>query len=334
MRKTLILTTINKPNKNLKKLTRLCKKSKSGLIVIGDKKTPKNFKLSYGAYYSLNDQKKMNFKFSKICPINSYARKNIGYLVCMKNQNHTIIETDDDNYPKNSFFNNLKLNKKIKEIKNFGWVNVYKKFLIHDNDIWPRGLPLTKIKENPKFKKNKVKKNFYLQQGVCEGNPDVDAIFRLIYEKIDVKFKNYKVSLGSAKSTLNSQNTIWHKSIFELMYLPSTCTMRCTDIWRSIIAFNILKKNDLGILIYGTTMYQKRNYHNLMNDFNLELPMYLNSKKLNEILENIKIKKGISFFSYNLLHIYKILIQKKFFQKRELLYLKSWLKDCKNIKKN
>ena len=71
-----------------------------------------------------------------------------------------------------------------------------------------------------------------------------------------------------------------------------------------------------------------------MNDFNLELPMYLNSKKLNEILENIKIKKGLSFFSYNLLHIYKILIEKKFFQKKELLYLKSWLKDCKNIKKN
>ena len=81
-------------------------------------------------------------------------------------------------------------------------------------------------------------------------------------------------------------------------------------------------------------MYQKRNYHNLMNDFNLELPMYLNSKKLNEILENIKIKKGLSFFSQNLLHIYKILIEKGFFHKRELLYLKSWLKDCNNIKKN
>ncbi len=130
-----------------------------------------------------------------------------------------------------------------------------------------------------------------MQQGVAENNPDVDAIFRLIYQKIDVKFKNYKFSLGSAKSTLNSQNTIWHKSIFELMYLPSTCTMRCTDIWRSIIAFNILKKNDLGILIYGTTMYQKRNYHNLMNDFNLELPMYLNSKNLMKFWKILRLKK-------------------------------------------
>ena len=336
MNSSLVITTINSPNQNIRLFSKGCKKNKWNLIIIGDKKTPKTFKLKYGTYFSYEQQLNLKLSFAKICPVNNYARKNIGYLISMKTNKDFIIETDDDNAPKKNYFKEIKLSHNTDEIKNNTWVNIYDLFLKNKKyKIWPRGIPLDEIFKNRiKIKKSKSLKNFYLQQGVAENNPDVDAIFRLIYEKIDVKFKNYKVSLGRAKSTLNSQNTIWHKSIFELMYLPSTCTMRCTDIWRSIIASNILKKNDLGILIYGTTMYQKRNYHNLMNDFNLELPMYLNSKKFNEILENIKIKKGLSFFSQNLLHIYKILIEKGFFHKRELLYLKSWLKDCNNIKKN
>lgn len=336
MNSSLVITTINSLNQNIRLFSKGCKKNKWNLIIIGDKKSPKTFKLNYGNYFSYEQQLNLKLSFAKICPANNYARKNIGYLISMKTNKDFIIETDDDNVPKKNFFKEIKLGHYTDEIKNNTWVNIYDLFLKNKKyKIWPRGIPLDEIFKNKiKIKKNKNLKNFYLQQGVAENNPDVDAIFRLIYKKIDVKFKNYKVSLGNAKSTLNSQNTIWHKSIFELMYLPSTCTMRCTDIWRSIIAFNILKKNDLGILIYGTTMYQKRNYHNLMNDFNLELPMYLNSKKLNEILENIKIKKGLSFFSYNLLYIYKILIKKNFFHKRELLYLKAWLKDCNNIKKN
>ena len=50
MKTSLVITTINKPNKNIKKLINLCKKNKSKLIVIGDKKTPKNFKISYGFF--------------------------------------------------------------------------------------------------------------------------------------------------------------------------------------------------------------------------------------------------------------------------------------------
>ena len=115
------------------------------------------------------------------------------------------------------------------------------------------------------------------------------------------------------------------------MYLPVTCTMRCTDIWRSIIALNILKSNNMEILFYGTTMYQKRNVHDLMNDFKLETPMYLNSKVFNDIIKKIKIKKGKKFFSYNMLNIYKQLVKNNFFKKKELTYLKAWLSDCSKL---
>ena len=66
-------------------------------------KNSKNFKISYVCFYNVLNQKKLIFKFSRICPHNSYARKNIGYLISIKDNIETIIETDDDNYPKNNF---------------------------------------------------------------------------------------------------------------------------------------------------------------------------------------------------------------------------------------
>jgi hypothetical protein len=67
-------------------------------------KTPKKFSLKYGNYYSLNEQKKLKLQFADVCYINSYARKNIGYLIAIKDQNDIIIETDDDIYPYQDFF--------------------------------------------------------------------------------------------------------------------------------------------------------------------------------------------------------------------------------------
>ena len=86
MKKSLVITTINKPNNNIKLFSKYSKKNKWDFIVIGDRKTPKNFKIKYGNYFDLNSQKKLIFKFSKKCPKNNYARKNIGYLISIKNK--------------------------------------------------------------------------------------------------------------------------------------------------------------------------------------------------------------------------------------------------------
>lgn len=334
MKPSLVITTINPPNQTVRSLSEGCKDNGWNFTIIGDKKTPKNFQIKFGKFFSYSKQKSLNFNFAKICPPNNYARKNIGYLISMHNKPEFIIETDDDNIPKKNYFSKIKLDHVVDVIQNKSWVNIYDLFLKNHkkHKIWPRGIPLNEIFRNKiKIKKNKKVKKFYLQQGVAEKNPDVDAIFRLLNNEINIKFKNSKISLGNALSTFNSQNTIWHKSLLELMYLPVTCTMRCTDIWRSIIALNILKINKLEILFYGTTMYQTRNYHNLMNDFKLEVPMYLNSNTFNDIIKKINIKRGKIFFSHNMIKIYKELIKKKFFEKKELTYLKAWLTDCNRL---
>jgi hypothetical protein len=164
---------------------------------------------------------------------------------------------------------------------------------------------------------------------VCDGNPDVYAIYRLLNKKINISFKNFKVGLGNALSTFNSQNTIWFKPIFPLLYLPVTCSMRCTDIWRSLVALKILNHNNNKILFFGSTMFQKRNFHNLNNDFREEVPMYLNNKNFFNSLNNLKLIKG-DYLS-NLLICYKSLIKNGYFQKEELIYLKAWIYDIKKI---
>ena len=332
MKKTLVVTTINKPNKNIRALINLCKKYNSDFIIIGDKKSPKKFKVDHALFYDLKRQLKLNLYFSKICPINSYARKNIGYLIATKKGNQVIIETDDDNYPKKIFFKNIKLNHYVEELNNYTWVNVYKKFLLKKMEVWPRGLPLNKININPIFKKKKVKKDFFLQQGVCEGNPDVDAIFRILNEKINIKFKkNFKFSLGKATSPLNSQNTIWFKKVFPLLYLPVTCSMRATDIWRGFIALNIIKKDNMNVLFFGTTMKQIRNIHNLANDLKQEMPLFQDVIKGVNILQNTRFKKGSKNYLDNLFKSYKVLIDNKIFKKKELFYLNAWIKDVKKL---
>ena len=332
MKVSTVLTTINKPNRNIKNLMKLCKKNKFDLIIIGDLKTPKNFKLKQGIYFDINEQKKLKFEFAKKCPFNSYARKNIGYLISFKNKCETVIETDDDNYPKKNFFKFLKLEHEVKEIKERNWVNIYSKFTKKYIEIWPRGLPLDKIDSSLNFKKKKVKKKFFLKQGVCENNPDVDAIYRIINDNINIKFKNdYKFSLGNAFSPINSQNTIWSKKIFPLMYLPVTCTMRATDIWRGLIALNIIQNDNQTALFFGTTMYQNRNVHNLINDLKEEMPLYKDINISYKILKNLKLKKGAENYTMNLIKSYEILIKKNIFRRKELYFLKAWIRDIENL---
>ncbi len=329
MKTSIVLTTINNPNVVIKKISEYSERNKWQFIVIGDKKTPGNFKLHYGEFYSLKNQKKINLKFARICPLNNYARKNIGYLIAMKNSK-VIIETDDDNIPNKDFFDERKLEHKVSSVKNKGWVNIYDFFLKKKEFIWPRGVPLDELNNNLIHTKKKQNKKFFLQQNLCDKNPDVDSIYRIINNNnININFKKKKISLGNSLSTFNSQNTTWFKHLFPLMYLPVTCTMRCTDIWRSIITLRIMHLNNDKILFNSPTVSQYRNPHDLINDFIDEIPMFENDKIIYEALSNLSLKKGIENYANNMLKCYQKLIELKIINKKEISFLEAWLYDIK-----
>ena len=333
----LVVTSINKLNLAIKNFQRLCNENNVYFYLIGDKKTPNYKNKNNFKFLSLSFQKKLSFNSIKKTPINSYSRKNIGYLYAMINGSKIIYETDDDNYPKKNFFSQNLDNLKLQKIKEKGFVNIYKYFFKKNNLIWPRGLPLSKLDNISKLSKktNINLKKFIIIQRLCDKNPDVDAIYRLINNKINFKFSTNKGYYTENNSFIpfNSQNTIWTSYAFPLMYLPSSCTMRSTDIWRAYITYFILNKMNKKILFTSPTVFQKRNYHNLYNDFNQEIPVYRDTEKLIQTLSNVKILKSRKFILRNLFNCYKELVKIKIFRKEELGILKSWCDDILLIDK-
>lgn len=332
MKKYLVITSIAKPNTCLKKISKKSFDNSVDLLIVGDRKSPKKFKLKNCSYLSLRDQKKLNFSYISACPENSYSRKNIGYLQAIKNGATIIFDSDDDNEPLDSFFSIKPKKKHTSTIKNGGWVNIYKYF--SKKQIWPRGFPLSEIQNKKKFQE-KLKKEVShcpINQRLANDNPDVDAIYRLI-KKIPFKFKNFKdIALGkNSWCPFNSQNTVWHKEAFLLLYLPSFSTFRMSDIWRSFIAQRICWENNWSILHSNSTVTHKRNDHDLMKDFIDEIPGYLNNKFIAENLNKLKLKRGYKNIPYNLIKCYKFLSDEKLTHPKELKLLNLWIKDMKNI---
>ncbi len=329
---SVVITTINKINENIINISKNCKKKKWSFHVVGDKKTPKSYKLPFGNFWSVKKQTNSNFKLAKKLPLNSYTRKNLGYLFSISEGADIIIETDDDNYPYKSFYRDRKIKHNIKIVKDKGFYNVYRFYLEDKNIIWQRGFPIENILDIKKNKFTKRKINCFLQQGLCNGNPDVDAIYRLMNKNLNIKFKD-KTNLGVTGKTFsptNSQNTTWFKDSFPLMYLPSFCSMRATDIWRGIIAQFILNKNNQVTLFHSPNIKQIRNQHNLQKDLLDEIEVYTNIKRLIKILETIKIKKGSKNYIINLKKCYEVLCGKNFFPLKELELLNLWIEDLSN----
>ena len=182
--KALVITSINRPNNVLRKYSELSKKHDVEFYIVGDKKSPKNFRIKNSKFLSLSHQKKLIFSYSKICNENTYVRKNIGYLEAMRNGAEVILESDDDNMPKKNFFTNIDPYLNAIVLKNKNWVNIYEYFLGDKKlTLWPRGYPLDKIKIKSNFSGQKKKIFSPVQQNLSDNDPDVDAIYRLLSKK-------------------------------------------------------------------------------------------------------------------------------------------------------
>jgi len=327
MKTSLIITSIADNNHPvLQQYAKEAAENNVRFIVIGDSKSPSDFYIENCDFYSLSDQKKISPSFSELLPEKHYARKNLGYLEAIKSGTTRIIETDDDNIPMPAFWNFRELNGTYEEVSHKGWVNVYRYF--SKENIWPRGLPLTNIQDIVPEPKRTDKHSYYIQQGLADGNPDVDAIYRLVLEQKDIQFDKKEIVLGKeAWCPFNSQNTTWFKDAFPLLYLPSYCSFRMTDIWRSFIAQRIAWTCDWKILFHYPTVYQERNEHDLMKDFNDEISGYQNNEIIRKRLENVDFKNGIKNIPDNMLKAYKELIYMNLVGKKEIGLVDKWLNE-------
>lgn len=327
MKKYIVITSIFEPTEAVRKFATL---SDYKLIVVGDKKSPKNWDVHNVEFLSVENQENAGFRLSSIMPYNHYCRKMFGYLQAMKHGAEIIIDTDDDNIPKDNWsfppfsgsFNYIP--------DNTGQVNIYELFT--DQKIWPRGFPLRLItsktisRENIEVKESKIG----IWQGLADEDPDVDAIYRLTSNEFCDFKQEPPVVLGTQTiCPFNSQNTAFRKELFVLLYMPTYVTFRFTDILRGLVAQPIMWLYDLQLGFTNATVVQKRNAHDFMKDFESEIPMYLHAEKVISIVSE-SISSAFSIED-NLLKAYEALFRNNIVDVRELETLKAWIMDYKTL---
>ncbi len=328
----LIITSIaNQEHPILRRFAEESAKYNVPFILIGDTKSPKEFNLAGCNFYSIERQQMLEFKLAKILPVKHYARKNLGYLIAISKGANIIIETDDDNFPLEGFWDKRTAKVRAHLLNYKGWVNVYKYFT--KSHIWPRGFALENILDTLPDLENQLLVDCPIQQGLADENPDVDAIYRLTLPLPIMFDKANNIALGNKSyCPFNSQNTTWFIEAFPLLYLPSHCSFRMTDIWRSFVAQRIAETCNWSILFHKSTVRQERNEHNLMNDFRDEISGYNNNSKIIKNLEKLHLKKGIENIPANMTLCYNVLIELGFVGQQELILLNTWLDDINFIK--
>src|SRR6202008_3580364 len=116
----------------------------------------------------------------------------------------------------------------------------------------------------------------------------------------------------------NSQSTWWFAAAYPLMYLPSFVSFRMTDIWRSFIAQRCLWAMGCGVVFHGAEMFQERNEHNLLRDFEQEVPSYVGNDRFRKVLEAVELDTGTHASGANLRRCYEALVHAGLIESREM----------------
>ncbi len=290
MKKFIVCTSINKPTLAIKKFDSM---QDWKLIVVGDKKTPKNYKLKNGIYLSPTKQEKIDKKLSDLIGWNCIQRRNFGILYAAKNNADIVAVVDDDNIPYKNWGKNLLLNKKVN-------MNYYRtKSLAFDpisvtnhGHLWHRGFPIQILKERSHIR-NKKYIIADIQADFWNGDPDIDAICRMEHHPI-CKFNPKFFPFSSNKvSPFNSQNTFLTKKVLPYYFLFPHIG-RMDDIWASFYVYF----KGFKIVYNKASVFQKRNQHDLTKDMLKEFIGYENNLNLIKDLKN-NIKKIKNYIPRN-----------------------------------
>jgi hypothetical protein len=304
----IVTTTIYPESKALKLF-----QQKQGwkLIVVGDKKTPHEeyIKNPNIIYLTPEYQETQYNELSELIGWNCTARRNIGYVEAIHRGAGIIASIDDDNVPHADWGSNLMLNT-TEYVKHYTSVNrnVFDPLSpTNYNHLWHRGYPIEYV-----FNKNNLTSTFDtitpdIQADFWNGDPDVDAIERMVYSPTCI-FDDDAFPFASTNiSPFNSQNTfLTKKAIRDYFMFPETGRME--DIWA---AYYCISKGN-KVVYNKATVTQERNPHDYLKDFNDEILGYTNNARLiNKLIESPEnITEFITHRSYRALRCYQTLMDK------------------------
>jgi hypothetical protein len=161
-------------------------------------------------------------------------------------------------------------------------------------------------------------------QSLADGDPDVDAIYRLIDHRPCFFQKRAPIALAAGTMCpFNSQATAFRREMFPLLYLPATVTFRFTDILRGIVAQPIMWAAGYLLGFTQATVVQDRNQHDLLHDFRDEIPCYLRTVEAMHTARAVV--SSARSLADNLVIVYERLTDVGIVKPEELSLLDAWL---------
>ncbi|GFO05681.1 conserved uncharacterized protein [Plakobranchus ocellatus] len=333
--KWIVITTLSAPTSDVKFLASL---SGWKVVVVADVATPTDWNYPNCVFLDMEQQKKLNYFTTEFIPEKSYARKNIGYLYAIQHGAKIIYETDDDNRPLfglkrfdyGSTFAGL-------EFAGRDLFNPYHHF--GQSTLWPRGFPLSAIGQasDRLYRMYQNMKTPSIQQGVVNGDPDMDAIFRLTRKRVDRRLDVHFDSVAPAAalpagtfSPFNSQNTLFHEDAFWALLIPTATTMRVCDIWRGYWAQRLLWEIGGTLAFYPPNAYQQRNNHSYLLDAMDELALYTETETLITFLRQWVCHPRLSFYGCVEALTFDM-VSAKLWSARDLEVTQAWLIDLERV---
>lgn len=151
--------------------------------------------------------------------------------------------------------------------------------------MWPRGYPVQLAldghtgasPDTPELVRMAatVGEDVVVIQAAADGNPDVDALFRLTMEPGPTRFVGglpLVLLAPGVVSPYNAQATLQRPGGYWALYLPITVHGRVSDIWRSYIAQTVFSLCGLHVGYTTAWVRRDRSVHNLLGDLKAEAP--------------------------------------------------------------
>lgn len=282
MKKIIVSTTIQEPTESIKKFDSM---KDWTLIVAGDLKTPKNYKLENGIYFSPEDQEKYNKELSDLIGWNSHARRNFALLLAKDMGADIIALVDDDNIPLENWGSDLILGKnttvKYYNVEDYAFDPIG---ATNYPNLWHRGFPMQIVskRDYSDLKNEEIKAD--VQADFWNGDPDIDAIERMIYAP-SCEFGDQYFPMASNKpAPFNSQNVFITKEVLPYYFvLPHISPAgRQSDIW---ISYHIASLG-FKVVFCKPSVYQKRNEHDITKDMEDEFIGYQKNIDIVKQIEN------------------------------------------------
>ena len=273
MKKVIVTTTINPPTKAVKLFQAM---KDWDLVVIGDRKTPKDYYLERGVYMDPARQEKYDKELSDAIGWNCIQRRNFGLLVAHDMKADIVAVVDDDNIPLAGWGENLFIGQEIE-------VNYYETDLPAFDPIgatnypklWHRGYPLQLLSKRNYGTKTRTRVRADVQADFWNGDPDIDAICRMEYAP-ECDFDPAAFPIASNKlSPFNSQNTFLAGNVLNNYFLYPHVG-RMDDIW----AAYYVQAKDYRVVYGKASVFQDRNVHDLTRDMRQEYLGYENNMSI------------------------------------------------------